>query len=90
MSGHLKWRRYRFSAAVNGDYTSRRAAASAMLREIDRLQKGLQAIFQHPGNLPDERYTSKTGANDAVVRGLQLVAMRQIARDTLAAMPREE
>lgn len=39
----------------------------------------LKSIAEWPGNLPDDRLTSKTGPNDAALRGSMLVAMRQLA-----------
>ena len=39
----------------------------------------LKAIAGWAGNLPDDRLTSKTGANDASFRGQMLVSMRQLA-----------
>lgn len=47
------------------------------------LIKALQSIAAWPGNLPDEQYTSRTGANEAMARGLMVVAMRSIANETL-------
>lgn len=49
----------------------------------------LRAIAMHPGNLADEEYTSKTGLNDAVARGLKVVAMRQIAKNGLHKLGKE-
>lgn len=49
----------------------------------------LQAVAMHPGNLSDEEYTLKTGPNDAVARGLKVVAMRQIAKNGLHKLGKE-
>jgi hypothetical protein len=49
----------------------------------DELLNTLQQIAGWAGNLSDERLTSRTGANDAVSRGLQVVAMRQFAIEAL-------
>lgn len=43
------------------------------------LLQTLKTIAEWPGNLPDDRLTSKTGPNDAALRGSMLVAMRTIA-----------
>lgn len=45
--------------------------------------KALESIALLGGNLPDERLTSKTGANDAVARGIMYTAARKIASSYL-------
>jgi len=45
--------------------------------------EALDVIRNWAGNLPDDRLTSKTGPNDAALRGQMVVAMRQIANDVL-------
>ena len=47
--------------------------------------KALEAISMIGGNLPDDRFTSKTGPNDAAQRGMMYCAAREIARLALAA-----
>lgn len=47
------------------------------------LLAGFKAIAGWPGNLPDNRLTSKTGPNDAALRGEMVVTMRQIAIDII-------
>ena len=41
--------------------------------------RALEAISLIGGNLPDDRLTSKTGANDAVARGIMYTSARGIA-----------
>lgn len=49
-------------------------------KEQDKeLLVALKQIACWPGNLDDTRLTSKTGANDAVARGLLVVHMRTVA-----------
>lgn len=49
-------------------------------KEQDKeLLTALKQIACWPGNLDDTRLTSKTGANDAVARGLLVVHMRTVA-----------
>lgn len=52
--------------------------------KIEKLRAALTAITKVAGNLPDERITSRTGANDAVQRGLMVVQAREIARKALS------
>lgn len=53
-------------------------------KEQDKeLIDALKQISAWPGNLPDERYTSKTGPNDAALRGSMVVAMRTIANNVI-------
>jgi hypothetical protein len=53
-------------------------------KEQDKeLIDALKQIAAWPGNLPDELYTSKTGANDAALRGSMIVAMRTFANNAL-------
>jgi hypothetical protein len=53
-------------------------------KEQDKeLIDALKQIAAWPGNLPDEQYTSKTGANDAALRGSMVVAMRTFANNAL-------
>jgi hypothetical protein len=51
--------------------------------KISALLSALKAIAMGAGNLPDDRLTSKTGPNDAALRGSMLIRMRQIAIDTI-------
>ena len=51
--------------------------------KISALLSALKAIAMGAGNLPDDRLTSKTGPNDAALRGSMLIRMRQIAIDTV-------
>lgn len=46
---------------------------------VNDLIAALRAIAASAGNLPDERLESRTGANDAVARGLMVTSMRSIA-----------
>jgi hypothetical protein len=48
-------------------------------KDITYLLDVLKQISQWPGNLPDEQYTTRTGPNDAALRGGMVVAMRSIA-----------
>lgn len=43
----------------------------------------LRSIALVAGNLPDDRLTTRTGANDAVGRGLMVVSARAMARQCL-------
>lgn len=58
--------------------------AGEVLEERDRLREALGRIVAIGGNLPDDRLTNRTGANDAAHRGLMYVQSREIARATLA------
>lgn len=51
--------------------------------KVPELLKTLETIAAWPGNLPDERYTSKTGPNDAALRGQLVVAMRSLAKSAI-------
>jgi len=48
------------------------------------LLAALEAISAIAGNLPDDRLTTRTGANDAVARGLMVTETRRIARAAIA------
>ena len=50
-----------------------------LIEQRNELLEALKNIAAWPGNLPDERYLSKTGANDAALRGSMVVTMRQFA-----------
>lgn len=60
-----------------------KAGAEWQKEQDKELLIALESIAGWPGNLPDERYLSRTGANDAALRGSLVVAMRQIALSTL-------
>lgn len=47
------------------------------------LLNALNNIAKWPGNLPDDRYMTRTGANDAVARGQMVVVMRQLATEAI-------
>lgn len=49
----------------------------------------LEYIAGLAGNLPDERLESRTGPNDAVARGILVVAARAAAKATLAKIAAE-
>lgn len=49
----------------------------------EQLLTTLKTIAQWPGNLSDEHYITKTGANDAALRGNILVIMRAIAKEAV-------
>ncbi len=51
----------------------------------EKLLEALRAISLAGGNLPDERWTDKTGPNDAAYRGLIYVQCREIARAAIAS-----
>lgn len=51
--------------------------------KVPKLLKALETIAAWPGNLPDERYTSKTGPNDAALRGELVVVMRSLAKSAI-------
>ena len=53
--------------------------------ERERLLGTLRQIAEVAGNLPDERLTTRSGANDAVARGLMVVTARTLANDALVA-----
>lgn len=59
------------------------AAWNAREREIKELRDYLSTIAGWAGNLPDEHYTSRTGPNDAALRGSMVVAMRTLAKKAL-------
>ena len=61
------------------DATARLFAAAPTLAEA------LREIAGCAGNLPDEQLTTRTGASDAVARGLMVTRMRAIARAALKA-----
>lgn len=48
------------------------------------LIRALEGIAAIGGNLPDEELTTRTGANDAVHRGLMYVGARHIAQEAIA------
>lgn len=50
---------------------------------LSRVEKYLRAILRLGGNLPDEALTTRTGANDAVARGLLVVEARRLATEAL-------
>jgi len=54
-------------------------------KQITELRAVLRVIAELGGNLPDDRLTSKTGANDAAHRGLMYCEARRIAREALEA-----
>lgn len=56
-----------------------KAGAEWQKEQNMKLLTYLKGIAEWPGNLPDDRLTSKTGPNDAVARGLMVCAMREIA-----------
>jgi len=69
------------------------ANAAFIVRAVnchDELVAALRAIANVAGNLPDEQLSSRTGPNDAVARGLQLVQARAIARAALAKAENRE
>jgi len=55
----------------------------AAVGDILVFERCLRKIAGLGGNLPDDRLTSKTGANDAVSRGLMYVEARRLAREAL-------
>lgn len=61
-----------------------------MSRETEILVSALKQIALRGGNLPDDRLTSKTGPNDAVIRGLMYVDSRDIARAAIAEHAKRE
>jgi hypothetical protein len=48
-----------------------------------RVEKYLRAIMALGGNLPDERFVTRTGPNDAKLRGEMYVQARQLATEAL-------
>jgi hypothetical protein len=52
---------------------------SNLIEQNKMLLEALKNIALWPGNLPDAMYLSKTGSNDAALRGSMVVAMRQFA-----------
>lgn len=57
--------------------------ASRCIRECIVMRKALRNISGLGGNMPDDRLTCKTGANDAVSRGLMYVEARRLAYEAL-------
>ncbi len=51
--------------------------------EVIKLRRALKQISLLGGNLPDERLTTHTGANDAVHRGLMYCEARRIAIEAI-------
>ena len=51
---------------------------------VTELLAALEAISAIAGNLPDDRLTTRTGANDAAARGLMVTEARRIARAAIA------
>lgn len=49
----------------------------------EKLMDVLKAIAKWPGNLSDSKLLSRTGPNDAALRGNMVVTMRQIAIDVI-------
>lgn len=56
------------------------AEYGALLQDVGIL---VEAVADLGGNLPDEEWTTRTGANDAVARGLKVVLARGLARRAL-------
>lgn len=57
----------------------------------DKLVAALENIMAICGNLPDDRYQTRCGPNTSTDRGIKVVAMRRIARETLAqCKPRKD
>lgn len=48
-----------------------------------QMRKALQTISALGGNMPDQRLTSATGPNDAVMRGLMYCEARRLALEAL-------
>ena len=76
---------------VNAANAALIASAPDLLAERDRLRAvnaelvaALRAISCIAGNLPDDRLESRTGANDAVARGMLVTRARMIARAAIA------
>lgn len=80
---------HRFGNLGTGAFVAEPAAAElAELREqLAEARATLNQIAGIAGNLPDERFTSKTGANDAQYRGGLLVAARHYAQAWLELYP---
>lgn len=68
---------------LSGNFEGFKAGAEWQKEQDKELIEALKNIAAWPGNLPDERYISRTGANDAALRGGMVVAMRQIALSAL-------
>lgn len=56
------------------------AAIELVCEVVPGLLAALEQIEQVPGNLSDAALETRTGANDAVARGIKVTTMRAIAR----------
>lgn len=56
---------------------------STAIRLLPDLVRSLRVIAAIGGNLPDERFTDRTGPNDAAHRGLMYCEAREIATKAL-------
>lgn len=59
------------------------------MNKLKRLERALLQIRDIGGNLPDERFMTRTGPNDAVMRGLMYVQAREIAIGALKSLAGE-
>ncbi len=56
------------------------------IEEEEKVRVLLKAIVDLGGNLSDDRFTDRTGPNDAVARGLKYIEARRLARKALKIM----
>lgn len=63
--------------------TAFESGAKWQKEQYNRIITLLKGIAEWPGNLPDERYLTKSGPNDAALRGGLVVDMRSIAIEAI-------
>ena len=80
LAQHNEWRRGVSDDLQPTDARELGAAIDLVCEVVPGLLVALEQIEQVPGNLSDAALETRTGANDAVARGIKVTTMRAIAR----------